>query len=362
MRVVFIGEPDDGISVSSKHATALSGGGDEVWFDSGAFESPGGARPELIHLVTFEQTDFGLLRRLALARMSGTPVVRFWTGRDVLWAERHAPSRSFALATARFGARQYSRTPALVERLERIGISASVGPVLSSSIHASHEPAPMPAVFTVLCHLPTPRRESAGGAVVDRLIERLGNVRFLILGDTETSYRDRKNVESLGVVEDAARAIQRSVVLVQPRIDGGLSRLALEMLCHGRHVISTHPAPHCIHARSEEEFFAAIRNLERDVGFNLAGREYVCEHYSTPRMTRDLHAVLESCLELGEPDQPTNGRLSGCLSALSQAGLLRAKRFALPSPTEFPPGDPFSALVRDAARAHCSRSAETAGA
>jgi len=361
MRVVFVGERDDGISVSSHHAAALAGCGAQVWFDTGSFESPTGARPELIHLVTFEQTDFTLLRRLALARMAGTPIVRFWTGRDLLWAERHAPSRQFALALVRLGAGQFARTPEAVARLERLGVAATIGPLLSPGVHATHEPEPMPAAFTVLCHIPALRRSSCGGALIDRLTERLGNVRFLILGDTETNYSGRKNVESLGVVDDAARAIQRSTVLVQPRIDASPSRLALEMLCHGRHVISTYAAPHFIHADREESFFTSIRALEREVGFNLVGREYVCERYATPRVTRELHSLLESRLEPGEPDRPTSGRLGGCVAVLGQAGLLRAKQFALPAPGDYPEDDPFGKLVCDAAREYGLRTAETAG-
>lgn len=358
MRVLFLGEPDDGISVTSQHARALAGSGVEAQFADGPLTSTGRVRADLIHVVTYEQTDFQLLRRLSLARMVGTPIVRFWTGRDVLWAERYAPSRRFALALARMGATQLARTAEQVARLERLGIIALVGPTLSPGVLSTHEPEPLPGVFTVLCHLPARRRESSGGAVVDRLIERLGNVRFLVLGDTETSYAARKNVEALGVVEEASRAIQRSSVLVQPRVDGGLSRLSLEVLCHGRHVISKHAMPHCTEAGSVESFFVAIRSLERDLGFNLPGREYVCEHFATPRVTRDLHSLLESCADPGDADRRGGRRWTGALGALSQAGVMRSKRFALPEPESLAVDDPFRALVADATREHLSRPLE----
>lgn len=358
MRVLFLGEPDDGISVSSQHARAMCGCGVEARFDDAPSFSSGGIRPELIHLVSYEQVDFELLRRLSLARMGGTPMVRFWTGRDLLWAERHAPSRRFALSVARMGATQITRTAEQVARLKRLGISAVVGPMVSPGVLSTHEPEPLPGVFTVLCHLPARRRESCGGAVVDRLIERLGNVRFLILGDTETSYAARKNVESLGVVEDASRAIQRSSVLVQPRVDGSLSRLSVEVLCHGRHVISTHGAPHCTQAGSAESFLVAIRTLERDLGFNLPGREYVCENFSTPRVTRGLHSLLESCIDPGDADRRGGGRWTGALGALSQAGVMRLRRFTLPEVESLAVEDPFRALVADATRARLGRPME----
>lgn len=359
MRVLFLGEADDGISVSSHHARALRECGAETRFETPS-QDGNAKRADVIHLVAYEQTDSQLLRRLAKSRLVGTSMVRFWTGRDVLWAERHEPSRAFAMALTRMGVTQVARSPDMVARLERIGVAAAVGPVVSPNIHSTHEPEPMPAVFTVLCRLPTSRRESSGGAIVDRLIERLGNVRFLILGDAETSYAARKNVESLGQVEDASRAILRSTVLIVPRVDGSLSRLALEMLCHGRHVISRHPLPHSAQAGDVESYFKAIRLLERDLSFNLAGREYVCEHYSTTRTTRELHALLESCIDPGDVDRRGGGRWMGAMGALSQAGLVKDKHYALPDPRELPPDDPFRALLADAHRSRLRQPVEAA--
>lgn len=360
MRVLFLGEADDGISVSSQHARAMATCGMDALFGDAPTSSNGRARPDLIHLVTYEQSDFQLLRRLSLSRLAGTPIIRFWTGRDVLWAERHPPTRRFSLSLARMGATQVVRTAEQVARLERLGIGAVVGPVLSPGVFSTHEPEPLPSVFTVLCHLPARRRESAGGAVIDRLIERLGNVRFLILGDTETSYASRKSVEALGVVEDASRAIQRSCVLVQPRVDGSMSRLSLEVLCHGRQVIATSAMPHCTQADSPESFFTAIRAVERDLGFNLAGREYVCENFSTTRVTRDLQSLLETCADPGDADRRNRGRWASALGALSQAGLMKAKLFPLPPAEGLEMDDPFRALVADATREHLSRPMEVA--
>jgi len=334
MHVHFVGEPDDGITVSSHHARALAERGVEVSIDGS--ETASSPKPDVIHLVTYGQRNYRLLRSLVAARLAGVPLLRYWTGRDVLWAKVHSASRAFAHAVVRLGAVQLARTQALVDDLARIGVPASPGPMLSLHVFNTYQPEPLPGVFTVLCHLPTERRDFCGGRWVDTLIRRMPSVRFLILGDAATDYGAFRNVESLGVVDDVSRAIQRSTVTIVPRLDGVLSRLALETLCQGRHAVTTCPAPHCGYAESIEGFVRTIRTFERDVDFNLDGREYVCREYGKPQATRQLFQALEGCLERGQLGLQLKGGWRGAMMALCNPGIFGRKSFALPDPDSLP--------------------------
>ncbi len=356
MRVHFVGEADDGISVSSHHARALSAAGVETSFDS---PDPAQMRPlrqaDVIHVVTHEQTDAGLVRRLAAARLVGVPIVRFWTGRDLLWAKHHPASRAVAHALTRLGTVQLARTQTLADELARLGIPAAVGPVLGPHISSALDPRPLPEPFTALCSLPTERREFCGGKWIDVLIRRLPGVRFLILADEGTDYRAVKNVESLGTVPDVTRTIERSAVVLQPRMDGMLSRLSLEALCRGRHVIATHPLPHCEYAGSLEAFTLAIRKLERSTDFNLAGREYVCREYSQPEMVRRMLEILSPS---SDEDGPLGGGWGrawrGALAALCQPGLWSSAKFARPDLDSLPPeASAFRALLSSRTSVEC---------
>jgi len=337
MVIRFVGEPDDGITVSSHHARALAEADVEVWFDESGAPRNDRPDPDLIHLVTYEQQSHALLRDLLSARMAGVPIVRYWTGRDALWARFHRPSREFAQAVTQLEAVQFTRTATLANDLARIGVAASPLPVLSLNLTSTMEPEPFPAVFTVLCYLPSARREFHGGSCVDSLIAQLPTVRFLILGDAATDYSARKNVESLGVVEDVSRAIKRSTVIVTPRVDASLSRLALEALCHGRHVVTTCSLPHCHAAGTVDEFLDAIRGLQRQTEFNLAGREQVCRMCDKPLALRALRAAIEPCVVGGSFERKMRGGWSGAVTALCNPGILTRTRFDLPDPGELPP-------------------------
>jgi hypothetical protein len=319
MHVHVVGEPDDGASVSSHHARALSLAGFRTTFDQSAPHESRAA--DVVHLMTESQADGALLRRLAMLRLRGTPIVRVWSGRDVLWAKHEPRSRQFALAVARLGAVQVARTQGLADELSRLSITAVHGGALSVHIADTCKPEPLPATFTVLCHLPTLRRDFCGGKLIDALMDRLANVRFLVLGDEATDYRTRSNVESLGFVEDVSRAIKRSTVVVQPRMDGVLSRLSLESLCHGRHVIASHGMPHVQYAASVDAFALGIRALEREADFNLAGREYVCREFGCAAMTQRLVEILQQAIDPRSSAATRVGRWRSVLVALGGTSL-----------------------------------------
>jgi hypothetical protein len=355
MRVHFIGERDDGISVSSHHARALAGTGVTTSFDREDSSRPDPARAaDVVHLVTGEQTDSALLRRLAILRLAGIPLVRYWTGRNVLWARFHAASRRFALALTRLGAVQVARTSELVEELSRIAIPAAVGPVVSMHIADTCEPEPLPETFTVLCCLPHERRDYCGGKWVDSLIRLLPHVRFLVVDDRSSDYSACSNVESLGFVDDIVRTIKRSTAVLQARMDGVLSRLSLEALCCGRHVIATHPTPHCQYAASLEAFASSIRALERESDFNLAGREYVCREFGRPQMTDRLLHILHACADPENGAGRRGARVRAVLTALGGCGPGRPAAFARPDPRQLPAeAAAFAALLTPQCAATC---------
>lgn len=348
MHVHFVGEGDDGQSVSSHHARALAVAGVEVSFDGASHPT---SPFDIVHLRIDAPSDWRLLRRLATWRLGGTAILRYWSGRDVFWAEHHAASRRFAHALTRMGAVQLARSEDLVKRLARLAVAAQAGPMLSLHVYNTCEPEPLPPIFTLLCHLPTSRREFSGGAWIDELIRRLPSVRFLILGDEGTDYRRSRNVESLGFVADVNRAIQRSTAVVQARVDATPSRLSMEALCHGRHVIATHATPHVQFGGSFEACFQAVRAVEREADFNLEGREYVCREFGRPQGVERLLAALEEAAQVGAWAGLARGP-RGALLALCDPAVLGAGRIRMPSLIEVPEdADVFRSLLSGAGRA-----------
>ena len=337
MHVRFVGEADDGISVSSHHARALATAGVEVSFDTGSppTEDPG-VRGDVVHVISYEQQDNALLRRLVSARMAGAAVVRYWTGRDVIWAKHHRPTHDFAKTLVQLGATQICRTPALASELAACGISASPGPVISKNLSSAAQPRPIPSTFSVLCYLPRERKAFHGAETVDLLVRHFPDVRFLILGDSGEHFEGMRNVERLGVVEDSTRPIQRATVYVEGRLDGALSRLALEAMCHGRHVVSGYPLPLGRLACTSGEFIETLRSLRRDAVFNLAGREHVCREYDQHEAVRCLRRILEDAVEPGRLNLAFGGGVRGAAAMLRNLHLLSHREFPLPSVESLP--------------------------
>lgn len=328
MHVHFLGEADDGITVSSQHALVLRNAAIRVTFESGSQDRAKDVNEaDIIHLVTGEQTDHALLRRLLAARKSGQPIVRWWTPQDILWAMHHLPSRRFAQFLDKLEVLQVSNSANITDALTRIGISSRRMPMVSPHLHSTIEPAALPSTFTVLTYLPTARREFHGGHLVDALIREMPDARFLILGDEQTDYSEFTNVESLGHVEDISRAIRRATVNVQLRLDGEPSRLAYETLCHGRHVVSSANIPNSHHADSVDGCLKILRRLRGSAEFNLEGREFVCREHECVSSSAAFRQMLEESISGGRVSMAVTGTLQAAKLLALNPGVLSRKPF-----------------------------------
>ncbi|HUU84109.1 MAG TPA: glycosyltransferase [Phycisphaerae bacterium] len=344
MRVHFVGENDDGVSPSTHNARALGSLGVDVRFDPPS--PPVGWRSreweqtcrwaDVIHVVTYSQCNWMLLRRLWRAGMHGLPIVRYWVGSDCLWARHHAPSRRFAQALGHLGTLNLAVADHLVEELAQVGVQAATTPVITPNLMLGPCPPPLPDDFAVLCYLPTRRRAFYGGQVIDRLIERMPDVRFIILADAETDYSGRENVESPGYVEDLAATIRRATVHVRPTCHDGMPRLVLEMLSFGRYVIASHPYPGCHQAAQPEEVERILRRLRRLTQLNLSGREWVRQHFETAKAAGLLRDQMQRCLEPGETELRRAGRRQAA-TLLSRCPWMLSRRCEpLPTPQDLP--------------------------
>lgn len=327
MHVHFVGEPDDGISLSSHHARLLERAGCQTSFFGGSTiaamplsqavcseagasqvaphqpdswpkppstETSRSAQAFAVHAVFNEPPDPALICQLLSLREMGVPVLRFWTGADLLWAQFHEPTLTAGRSLASAGAWQFCRSDATAARLAALGIQARRFPLFSARVWNGTPPQPLPQQFTALCYLPANRREFHGAELLDALTRWLPRVRFLILGGDRATYPGQSNVEPLGHVDDVIRSIQRSTVLLQARLDAAPSRLMIEALSLGRHVIANCPWSHCAAAKTADEFLTAIRQLQRDLTFNLIGREEVCRGHDRSIAASVLKSIFEA--------------------------------------------------------------------
>jgi len=169
-------------------------------------------------------------------------------------------------------------------------------------------------------------------------------VRFLILGDPATDYTSFKNVESLGFVQDIARTILRSTVTLQPRLDGALSRLSLETLSHGRHVICRRDWPYSRRAETVEQYVRELRELKHE-SFNLDGRQYVCGEYDKRPSVGALCNLLTRITDQPGFKRGVLGGWVGVAAILRSPALLTTKEFERPNGNEQGCDDAFRAIL-----------------
>lgn len=356
MQITFVGECDDGLSVSSHHALVLRPIGCQVTFDP-AGENLVGPGIDAVHLVTTGQTDDRLLCNVLAARAAGISVLRFWTGPDLVWARFHEPTQSVSQAWSRAGVVQYCRTREAQSQLAAINIAAEIAPLISTNVSSTIEPHPLPQQFTALCNLSDDRRAYCGGSLIDDLVRWMPRIRFLILGESGGRHADCRNVEWLGAESDVRRAIQRSTVAIVAKLDRSPARLMIESLALGRHVVSNCPWPNCQYAETIDQFMAALRALQRDVTFNLIGREEVCQ-------SSDRSIVAHQLCELFDRTRASRGFATAVRTAwqasiaVGEGGGAGLRNFPPPDISRLPPeAEPLRALLQSGLESKAAASA-----
>jgi len=345
MRVHFVGERDDGISPSSHSATALAAVGVSTRFDPPAGADGWRSRAwgdvcrnsDVVHVVTYSQCNWMLLRRLWRARLHGVQIVRYWVGSDVMWARHHVASRRFARALGHLGTLNLAVADHLVDELAEVGIAAETTAVITPHVSPEVQAHPLPEQLTVLCYLPTARRAFYGGLLIDQLIRELPDVRFVILADPGTDYHGQPNVESPGFVDDLDGTLNRCTVVVRPTLHDGMPRMVLEMLARGRHVIASHRYPHCVRAVDVDAIRHELHRLERGCELNLAGRRWVGRHFETRRTASALRDRVQQRLAPGRSALRREGRRQGLQLLARCPWLMSRKLYGLPRADDLPP-------------------------
>lgn len=291
MRVLFLGEIDDGRSPSSQTAALLSARGATVAFDSGAWWSEGRWRQmvgdcDCVHLVWYDRVDGNLLRKLMIARVMGKGVVRQWVGSDVLWAVHCPRMATYAKQLGRIGVCNGAVSSGLASRLGTVDVHAEALPVPAARVIPDDARIDWPERAAVLAYLPGKRRDFYGGAVIGRMARVFADVRFLIVGHDGCGAFQLPNVEWLGVCADMEAVYRRATILLRPSLHDGMPKMVLEALARGLYVVGPHEWAACERAAGVEAIAGALRRLIRADGPNRAGMGHVREAHS-PEVTAD---------------------------------------------------------------------------
>ena len=229
-------------------------------------------RCDVLHLISSP------LPQLLKARSTGKPVVYHWIGSDVLRIIKDTPLRR------RLKKMLIDIAPAihlavyepLRDELAEIGIHSQHFPLVQADF--PDEPFPLPKDFAVLCYLPAQRWEFYYGDRVMEIARWLPDIQFHIVA-AQSAIGAPGNVSFHGYVEDMKFLYRQSNALIRLTHHDGLSKMVLEALAYGRHVLWNHPFPHCYRVDTVEEITEKLLLLSKTNTINLSGHNFVKQHY-----------------------------------------------------------------------------------
>lgn len=222
------------------------------------------------------------------ARMRRVPAILHWIGSDVSsflasprWSKAAGPLLNLLVP------RHLAEAPNLRRELRTVGIHARVQPKGMRSFDGVETP-PLPDRPCAVAMLRPDRFDFYGGNKVLEMAAAAPDIHWLVLANDGAGLPAMPNVEYLGDVEDIDAVFRRATVLVRLTRHDGLSKMVLEALARGRHVIWSQPLPHCHRARTAAEALPQLRSIVASRHLNLRGSDYVRREFDVETHLRRL--------------------------------------------------------------------------
>jgi len=226
--------------------------------------------------VHYDDISAFAYRQYAIARASGTPLIRWWVGTDVLNCLTDDPSRRSAQQLDKLVDDNIAVAPHLVDELKDSGISARFIPSVVRDL-ATPRVTEGTLPQQVLIYLPSHRWEFYHGPLMEQVVAANPGIAFIVVADVEHRLARFPNVKSLGWVEDMDAVLDTVGTLLRITQHDGLPRMAIECLLRGRYVIYSWELAGCHLAKSLCDINSAVRRFSAASAHNGPGREAALE-------------------------------------------------------------------------------------
>lgn len=276
--VLFVGEEPEGSAPTLTWARALSGEGAQYrfvpdlgaitianWFDAVRWS-------DAIVFQDYEGPCDYVIRQLALAVAAGRPLIRKWSGTDVMRCVQNVEFRRQARTLDRVASLNLTSEAKYTQaELESAGFSVMrILPILAATT-AFHVAEQKP--LALLAYLPDMRPSFYGAQQVRYAAERNPDIQFIVVADNEHALVDLPNVESLGWVDDMEAIWSRVGGVIRLTIHDGLPRMVVEALARGKYVLFSYPLEGCWHVTDTTTLNVAIEAFKRERTINQPGIE-----------------------------------------------------------------------------------------
>lgn len=213
-----------------------------------------------------------LMRQLAIATLLGAPLVRKWSGSDVLM---NLQSKELCQVTQALdkivSLNLSSEHQGLIDELASIDITAHLIPQVTNKPIDWSQPIPSKKQEAVLIYLPGKRFDFYYGPLMDKIVRSNPDIPFVVIADDSHSLDYHDNVTSLGWIEDLTPIWARCGLLLRITEHDGFARMIVEALSKAKYVVHNQPLGCVWHAATETEINDALERFRNTSKPNLKG-------------------------------------------------------------------------------------------
>lgn len=212
------------------------------------------------------------IRQLCLAPILGVPLIRKWSGSDVLYCQKFKDTYQHSKLLDKIVTKNLSsETPSLIEELNELGINCDlIKPILNKRLNIQHSSSNNILPKKVLIYLPDGRESFYGYEKIVPLIEKFKDLQFLIIANKNNILSNYPNVTNLGWITDMDAVWDQIGCLIRLTEHDGISRMVCEALARGKYIIFSQKLEGCWHAKNTEEADFFITKFKNSQNINFS--------------------------------------------------------------------------------------------
>lgn len=249
------------------------------------------SKVDVVYIVFVSSTS----TRYKLTKLLKKKLLLHWIGTDAYRALQDPGAYSDA---QRYADCHVSCFEPISEELRSVGIETDVIPIVPFNIDLSISKTP--DEHNVLVYLPEWRKEWYGYPTIKEVSERMPDLSFSIVANSDESLFDSPNVKMLGTLShEEMDALYDDVSIVLRFIThDGYAMSIIEGLAKGKEAVWNYPHPYSHHAKNADEIVEALTAIcANKPTANLDGANYIKDNLNLEAIRELTYKKIDGLLD-----------------------------------------------------------------
>ncbi len=227
---------------------------------------------------------------ISFALLLRKKVVFHWVGSDLVQAKKDVAANQFIKKFVEKPI-HLTDTPWYVKELEAIGIKGNYIPL--TTVEPNFQAKGLPKEFSVLIYISKVNPDFYGLNRIIEIAQHLNNIKFYIVGISETEKELPENIKLLGWISDMDQVIANSVVVIRIPKHDGLSSFVIEALKNQRYVLYNYTFNHCFYVDDNQSIIDKLTDLQfqfnnNALNPNIEGFNFVNKNFNKNLIIKNL--------------------------------------------------------------------------